>query len=566
MPPRMVKWLPRLAALMHVRRTFIAGAVIFLFLAGMALFLHRDREPSYERLSASAWLELVSTNQQKMPEAITAFRAMGPRGAEFLGDRLLRKTNSIDSWLLAHHQQIPTPFKKILLKPQSQSTDETILKLLSYSGTNAAPVIPSLITWLENQSTKVYVPYTNPLSGSSSAFTKVPRAVITISNSIRTTNIVLLYPGQSGTTVANQFISRTPPNLLTQVVVTVNSPGNVTTNTNVLIKVASVPMPKLVFQMLTNLGSDDARVIPLLLNRVEGITFHGPPPLGPSLSRAARRAVPLLVQNAHSYGPNDERRLMALSLLSLTLPQSRAARETLTRTLMVSTRPVFDTTIAALQNVTNDLDIIVPIATQSLQRFRNRTTDLFGDWQPPVYLALEKFSQHSPLVIPQVQELLPRADFYEQIGILQLLRKAGTSNTVDLDLLATFTKRPDPAIRAAAWFALGKLKNDQVAEAAGHITLLANAGDHITWAAYQRLGELGPASQAAVPELIRHLKLPDWRKVQKAAETLGKIGPVAHDALESLSPLRAHPDVAIRDAAEDAIRKISAGPKANGTE
>lgn len=561
MSPRMVNWLSRLAALMDVRKAFVAGVIAFLFLAGLILFLCRDKEPSYERHTASDWLELVSTNQQKMPDAVRAFRAMGPRGIEFLGDRLLRKTNSIDTWLLAHHQQIPSPFKKILLKPQNRSNDETILKLLSYSGTNAALVIPNLITWLERQSTTAYVPYTNPLSVKSSSFTKVPRSVITISNGIRITNLAFLYPTQRGTTVANQFISRTPPNLITQIQVVVTSPGNVTTNTNVLIRVASAPIPKLAFQMLTNFGSEDARVIPLLLNKVVGVTLHSPPPLGPNLSRAARRAVPLLVQNAQSYGPNSERRFMALSLLSLTLPQSRAARETLTRALMDPKQAVFDTTITALQNITNDLDIIVPLATQSLLRFRNRTTDLDGDWQPPVYLALEKFSAHSPLVIPLLQETLPQADFYERIGILQLLRKVGTSNTVNLDLVETFTKNQHPTIRAAAWFALGKLKNDRVAEATGHITRLATGDEQTIKEACQTLGDLGPASKAAVPELVRHLHLSDENKVQMVVETLGKIGPAAKDALESLYLLHSHPAPAIRVAAEEAIGKIYTGPK-----
>lgn len=557
MSPRMVNWLPRLAARMHVRGSFIAAIIAFLIFAGIVIYFRLDSEPSYERLSASEWLELVSTNQQKMPEAITAFRAMGPKGAEFLGERLLRKTNSIDTWLLAHHQQIPGPLKKTLLKPQHQAIDGTILKLLSYSGTNAAPVIPAVITWLENQSTKVYVPYTNPIQTKPIAVTATPRPLVMISNGVRITNMIYLYPGSPPTVLfSNPYVSRTPPNLITQVIVAVSSPGNVTTNTNVLIKVASVPMPKLVFQMLTNLGSDDARVVPLLLNRVEGITFYGPPPLGPSLSRAARRAVPLLVQSTH--GPNDERRWMALSLLSLTLPQSRVARETLTKALLDTNRPVFDSTITALQNVTNDLDIIVPIATGSLLRMRNRTTDLYGGWNPPVYQALENFSHHTPLVASQLQEILPQADFYEQVGILQLFSRIGTPETMDKDLLTSFSTNSRPIVASAALLALGNIYGDKVAEASAHIKLLEIGNTDNAWRSYEKLGELGPDARTAVPLLITHLKLARTQAVQQAAETLGKIGPAAQDAIEPLQALHSHPDATVRETAEAAIRLITA--------
>jgi HEAT repeat protein len=573
MPPRLVKCLSRLAAFLRTRGAIVVLILLVAFLAGTALFLRGEPEPSYNHIPASDWLELVSTNQQPMAEVITAFSHMGPAGGAFLGHELLSKPNQIDAWLLAHHQQIPGPLKKYLLKPQRQFKGDNILTILAGIGTNATPAVPALITWLEDQS---MVAYTPPPRATNTSIVMLSRTLITSSNGVLRTNNILYRPSNTNnipfllsngfTTTVSGFPQSTPPqNLTTQKQVIVSAPGLVITNVTILVKSAQRPLPRAAFQILTNFGSDDPRVISLLLNPVDATIYSSrsssakPVYFGSNLRLAALRSIPLLAKSAADRDPR--RQWLALSLLRLTLPQSTVARDLMISKLGTPDPALFDFAIESLQTTTNELDRIVPLAIQALKRFRNRTTDLFGDWQPPVYLALEEFSHHSPLVIPQLQELLPRADFYEQIGILQLLRKIGTTNTVDLQQIETFTRHHDPAIRAAAWFALGKIKEDKVAEASGHITLLAGGGDHITWAAYQRLGELGAASQAAVPELIRHLKLPDLRKVQKAAETLGKIGPAAEPALAPLRALQDHPDDEIRLTVAAAIRQITSEPK-----
>jgi len=361
--------------------------------------------------------------------------------------------------------------------------------------------------------------------------------------------------------------SRTPPplpaNITTQRQVVVSAPGLVTTNTTVMIKRVgtTLPIPLPAFQLLTRFGSDDPRVIPLLLNPVDSYWHQGEFPFGTNLRMAAIRSIPLLVHETESM--DRHRRIAAMTLLRLTLPQSGPARECMIRLLGSSDRATFDLAISSLQSTTNDLDRIIPLAAQGLLQFRNRTTDLYGLWQPPVYLALREFSRHSPLVVPQLQAILPQADFYEQLGIVQLLGEIGRSNTVDQALLKTFTTNDAVALRAAAWFTLGKLNQDQTAEANGYLTQLEGGMEYAAWKSFDNLSELGPA---ALPVLIRFLDHHNERTVIKAAETLGKIGPAARAALAPLRTVQEHPDADVRAAATEAIRQISATPKTKGAE
>lgn len=74
------------------------------------------------------------------------------------------------------------------------------------------------------------------------------------------------------------------------------------------------------------------------------------------------------------------------------------------------------------------------------------------------------------------------------------------------------------------------------------------------------LGSLGTKVKSAVPMLREALKNEEDRIVAKAAESLGKIGPAAKDALPDLEALRNHPQLLVREPVEEAIRLITAEP------
>ncbi len=552
MSPRLVSLFTRLAGFL---RTGKALLLLFLLLVaalvGTALLFRPPPEPAYGNVSASAWLELVSTNKQKTADAAAAFRLMGRDGALFLGNELVRKPTQIDEWMITHHQQIPDWLKKYVLKPQRPSHDDTVLLLLHNLGTNAAPAVSNLIVWLDNRQT-LHVPSTNPAPGASAL-----QRHITLSNGVLRTNYIQVYLPPSGFFPPYATKPPPPPILSTQQQTVVSAPGVVTTNVVVLIKSGLRPIPVRAYQILTNNGSDNPRVISLLLNSADSPS--GPVSLNPNLRMTARKSIPALLQAVE--GRDLRQKWMALSLLRLTLPESDLARDCMIRALQNPERAMFDFAIGSLASTTNELDRIIPLATKSLLRYRNRTTDIFSGWNPPVYQSLREFSRHSPLVVSQLQELLPEADFYEQHGIIQLLGDIGTTNTVDLTLIRSFTHHEKRLLRNAAWLTLSKLYGDQTTEVKGQITALENRVEPAFTQAHERLSALGPAAQAAVPALLECLKANDLRTVARSVETLGRIGPSANAALGALQSLSEHPNVTVREEVWTAISRINAQPR-----
>jgi len=545
MSPRLVNALARLAGFLRSRRSvalsaFLVGTLVLLFLS-----VRGKAEPSHQKLSASEWLELVNTNQTRIVEVTTAFRAMGPAGAEYLGNELLRKPSRAAEWLLAHHTQIPDPLKRWLLKPQRPARHETVLKLLTGLGADAAPAMPMLITWLESSSNVV-----------SSSITLPPNS--TIHTTFGSVGMIWMTSGSSNS--VRSFYTPAGGHYVPTTQTVVMAPGLVSTNVVLSIRHASNAIPVTAYHLLTNLGSTDPRIVPVLL-RPTDLTQPGFPSFGTNLKTAALQSLPLLTDRVEQG--NIFEKVIAISLLKLTLPESAVARESLIRRLEQRDQFSRDLIIGALAGVTNDLDRIVPFALdtlikQGLGRPYSQSTAYFT--------ALSNFARQRPPMIPRLQELLPQASTGDKIGILQVLGEVGNSNNVDSQLLRTYTKHYEAHVRTKAWFALGNITGDIDAKLSEQLTLIEYGNDDVIRQACAKLGALGPAAVYTVPVLQANLQHQNERIVAQAAESLGQIGYGAKATLPNLETLREHPRPQIRAAATEAIRKISAPPKAKGAE
>ncbi len=557
MSPRMAAALTQFLDLLRKYKAILLTLAVLALLTAMLLVIRGKPEPAYQKRSASDWLEVIRTNQLASAEVANAFTAMGPDGAVFLGEQLVQQPSKTYAWVMAHHQSIPLSLRKFVLKPQWQYRGDIIVMLLSAMGTNAAPAVPALLTWLESQppglpQVQTYLPSYFPPQA------YIVRTVNTTTGSYKTN--ILLSSIISNQAILNPGAVPTPAwavaqaSVKTQIVV--SAPGLVTTNVVTVLRTGTRPLSRYAFQVLIQNGSEDPRVIPLLLNPMNDVGLYRPPKFGANLKVAARNSLPLIIQSAESR--EFDRKMGALALLKTALPESAAAREYLIRALNSNDARIFDFAIGALQTTTQELDRIIPLAVQGLRQFRNRTTDLEGDWIPPVYPTLKAFAQHSPLVIPQVQAALDSVEPYEQVGILQLLRQIGTTNSVDLALLESYTTNHVIMVRAAAWLTLGKLKGDPLAIAVGRITF-QDIGPHIIpEESYRLLEEKGAAARIAVPTLIHCLKYDHIGTLVRTVEALGKIGPAAQEALEPLRQLRKHPEQIVREAVEMSLRKITA--------
>lgn len=553
----MVNWLSRLARYLCSRTGAALVVLLVSAITAFAILQRREPEPTYQNIPASVWLELSNTNQQKMIEGILAFQKMGPAGAEFLGKELVRKPSKLDDWLLAHHQSIPGLLKKSLLKPQRQVRDDTILKLLSGMHTNAAPAVPSLIEWLESTNSAVgsqmvminlhqqhgrYAPSVPPMNGP-----MPPGSLPTVIRSNQSRTVV--YPVYGNSTIQTQVM--------------VTAPGMVVTNYVMTSRSTSNSIPFLAFELLRTIGSTDPRVIPLLFRPVENRypSSLSAPPFSTNLRTAALHSIPLLAQKSASQDYREK--LIALALLKLTLPESSAAKDVFIQRLSDNDRQIFDYALGALHPFTNDLERIIPPALDGLRRRAKMTSQPYAPRVTGLPSTIKEFSRYSPLVISGLQEILKDTANAPDTDILQVLGELGTSNQVDLVLISSFTNHPVNAVRAKAWFAVGNITGDADAKALAQLAMMDSSA---LWQAYTKLGEPESAGKLVVPQLRAGLKNENERIIAKAAESLGKIGPGAKDALPDLEALRNHPHLMVREPVEDAIRKISASPKAKGAE
>jgi hypothetical protein len=545
MPPRLVIFLTRLARVLRSRKGAALLITFTVALAAFIFFQRRDTQPSYQGSPAGEWLAQASTNAQRMPEAIVAFRAMGQEGARFLGQTLIHKPSRTQQWLLARHHQIPGTLKPLLFKPAPQPNNRTILHLLLALGRDAAPAIPDLMTWLEGNSSS-YSPQTLTL----------PYPVVSLTtNRAGGSSQSLLMISATSSNRMHAFLLPPGGILSIQTQTVISAPGQVVTNIILSATSVSNTIPSAAHHLLQDLGSTDPRIIALLLRPVERSPQSNlSPEFGPQLREAARQSLPLLAQRSKSL--NAEERLTALALLKLTLPESQAAREQFIRALGDQEYTVFNFAIGTLSGSTNDLNRIVPLALAGLHLNKTIGSQPFTG---PDHLpsALRAFSQHTPLVVAGLQEALTVNPFNGQADVLKLLADLGTTNNVRLELIGSFTNHTDTLVRASAWHALGKLTGDPQALVNERLSLMRQTTDANLWQSYTQLGELGPDAWRAVPLLCEGLKHWNERIVAKAAETLGRIGPAARAALPELEAQRHHPHLVVREAVEQAIRSIN---------
>lgn len=545
-------FLERLARILR-SRTFLT-LMALLLVGGIAVFAvlqRREPEPSYKDVPASDWIDICNTNQQRMVDSILAFQNMGPAGAEFLGRELVRQPSKLDQWMLAHHQSIPGPFKKTLLKPQRQVWENTVLQLLSGIHTNAAPAIPMLIDWLESTNGTVksrvfstnanVIPSINP---SRFQITYTPTHAPSIPVIIGTNPVRTAY-----------FLTGGSLTVQTQVMVT--APGQVTTNYVLITHSISKAIPTAAFELLRTIGSSDPRVIPLLLRPVENRYQSSlrPPPFTTNLKTAALQSIPLLVQKSAS--PDLREKLIALALLKLTLPESSAAKEVFIERLSDNDYQSFNLAMEALRPFTNDLDRIIPLALDGLRNHPTTSPEAYTSRVKNVAPTLKEFVRYSPKVIPGLEKILRDSPDVPDPGIIQLLGELGASHHIDLAFIGSFTNHHANAVRAQAWLAIASLTGDTDAAA---VYEMASKNRSAQWVSVIELGSLGTKVKSAVPMLREALKNEEDRIVAKAAESLGKIGPAAKEALPDLEALRKHPQLMVREPVEEAIRLITAEP------
>jgi len=500
-------------------------------LIALACVVAYQREPHYEGVSASEWLDRMATNPQDKAKVELAFQKMGPKGAEYLGSSLLVETSGFRNWLQTRRKQMPAPFRKWIVQPNPDRTRANIFSLLSKVDTNAVSAIPMVVEWsvreiLKNQPGRVKNSDSLAAWITSNGF--VPPAFQF------STQMVTLNSGAMQKTVHIQNIS------------------------------GRFDYSKAPLELLTRWGADDPRAVSVLLYYA---AYPPPWQFRPTVSekfkRAALGALPLLQQAAHHTNSNV--RAAAFEFLQLAAPESAVARRTMTFGLGDKDDRIFRATVQALGKTKGNWGEIVPSAVYNIHR--NAGGYPFSPdeaAQGPVAKALQSYGPHDVQVVPEALAALPTGHSLARFHLLVLLGTVGNTNNVDLKIISTFTEDADVSTRIAAWYALSKLTGDPQAVLKLELTRLEKGDERVGWDAVDKLGALKEKAVSAVPQLMVQLENKNMRVVAHAAESLGKIGPVAVEAVPSLQKATKHEYATVRDAVNKALEQILAKPEAMG--
>ena len=119
---------------------------------------------------------------------------------------------------------------------------------------------------------------------------------------------------------------------------------------------------------------------------------------------------------------------------------------------------------------------------------------------------------------------------------------------------------PEEDVRYAACYALGKIGKPAAVAVPKLKKMMADKDEFTTLASAWALAHIEPASaeiaQVSVPLLISGLKSPEPVIRREAIVALGRLGPLAKDAVPALKELARGKDVVIRDTANEALKSI----------
>ena len=125
-----------------MRRKWLIGLVVLVALVGMALWLARNPEPSYQGRTASAWLDLQEIPGAGREHVIAGFKAMGRDAAPFLARELEWKPTWLYDrlWALKYRSRLPAWLKQRI--PESKDRRASAALVFPNLGPDAEPALP----------------------------------------------------------------------------------------------------------------------------------------------------------------------------------------------------------------------------------------------------------------------------------------------------------------------------------------------------------------------------------------------------------------------------------------
>ena len=172
--------------------------------------------------------------------------------------------------------------------------------------------------------------------------------------------------------------------------------------------------------------------------------------------------------------------------------------------------------------------------------------------------ALAASGAGAPEDLPRLVRALGNDDTYVRGFAEWMLAEAGPALAAAAPALEARLRDPDPGVRTLAVRALGNLQRGDPAAVAGLAEAVLHGTDDGRWRAARALAKLGPAAAPATVALARALSDPDEKLRKESALALASIGPPAGEAVPALVAAQRDSVPAVREAAGEAIRQITA--------
>jgi HEAT repeat protein len=163
--------------------------------------------------------------------------------------------------------------------------------------------------------------------------------------------------------------------------------------------------------------------------------------------------------------------------------------------------------------------------------------------------------------IPALVEAIGERHEAVRVAAIEALERFGPAGKAAVPALIKCLKNADESAVAAAW-CLGEIGPDSRPAAPELTRLLLSRYENLSIAAAHALGGIGPSAKLAVPNLITALKEKGNSKSARRwyIRVLGVIGPDAKSAVPVLSEALTDSDAEIHDAARHALDRIQGWP------
>jgi len=551
-----------------MRRKWLIGLVVLVALVGMALWLARNPEPSYQGRTASAWLDLQEIPGAGREHVIAGFKAMGRDAAPFLARELEWKPTWLYDrlWALKYRSRLPAWLKQRI--PESKDRRASAALVFPNLGPDAEPALPTLLRLFRTEDPDEKVRYgvcaTLGALGERIDFMvpeltqslidgrphsrglcadlladigpKAKAAVSALEVAVKeggwlsrsAARALLKIDGQTNLAVEvfTQCLDQTDSGLRSSALADLRQLGP-----------AAMPAAPRIQQALWD---PEASVRQAAMEALREIDHARLEQSVQQMNRDLPARVDLLTDIIRNdNGSQWWRAALAVAVIG---PEAKAAVPALTDVLMLTSSVKLRLPGAGsfppgftMGHAASALGEIGPDARDAVPLLAERVRDQEGRWKRPYCLSLGRIGPAAKVALPVLRAELASEPPEARLAAAVAITRIDSQQCRDaVQVLQGFQNHPEPRLRLEAAAALWRLDAATPSPIAALIDLLKRGPEADKERAAELLGDLGPRAKEAIPELAELVEdsshwedSPLWMARRAAAMAIRKIDPEA---------------------------------------